>query len=272
MSATHYPLLDKLSRELSGEQNFPTCLKANLLIRDKLSDPFATTEQIAQAIRQEPLIAARLLKVANSPAFYAGGQPSSDLGAAIARLGFETTRTLCLAIAMDQMLKEKQTAVFSEFSYQAWQHTRQMAAIARTLAKRIGRLSPEDALLGGLLDQLGAFYLLYRAAERPEYRNNILHTLDLLIHWHREIGDNLLQLLALPEKIIDAITTPSSPVPDAACTLNDVLNFSRHIAPTKLPWLPAPPAPMDSPAFAQFHAIHDEAEAEIQTWENALAA
>jgi HD-like signal output (HDOD) protein len=155
-----------------------------MLVRNTLRDPLADLQLVVRAISTEPLISSKLLKLANSVSYNPSGKPITDLQLAVARLGFEIVRTTSLAVAMDQMLKSKNLTTYDQISHAAWRHSMQVAAIARVLARRIGRINADEAMLAGLVHNIGIFYLLYRAAEYPEYRDDQPAMLELLAGWH----------------------------------------------------------------------------------------
>ncbi|NTV72256.1 MAG: HDOD domain-containing protein [Azonexaceae bacterium] len=236
-SSIHFRILEDIARDLSGDVNFPTCLDAAILVRNALKDPFATTEQVVQAISIEPLISSKLLRLANSVAYNPSGEEVSNLNAVIRRLGFDIVRTTSLAVAMDQMLRSKNLAAYDHIARQTWEHSMQVAAIARVLARNLGRVPPENAMLTGLVHNIGVFYLLFRAAEYPEYRNDESAMIELLAGWHEGIGESLLHILGLPAAITDAVRDQShlSRV-ETPCTISDILFFAIELAGSHLPW------------------------------------
>lgn len=236
-SSIHFRILEDIARDLSGDINFPTCLDAAMLVRNALKDPFASTEQVVQAIGTEPLISSKLLRLANSVAYNPSGVPVSNLNSTIKRLGFDIVRTTSLAVAMDQMLKSKNLAGYDHIARQTWEHSLQVAAIARVLARHLGRVHPEMAMLTGLVHNIGIFYLLFRAAEYPEYRNNEPAMIELLAGWHEGVGESLLHILGLPASITDAVRDQShlSRV-ESPCTISDILYFAIVLSGAPLPW------------------------------------
>ncbi len=227
----HFAILEDIARELSGDVNFPTCLDAALLIRDTLKDPLIDLERVVQVVSVEPLLSSKLLRLANSVAYNPAGQGVTDLGRAVSRLGFDNVRTLSLALAMDQMLKSRNLAAYDDIAHRVWEHSIHVAAICRVLAKHIGRHKPDEAMLLGLVHDIGVFYLLYRAAAYPEYRDHRPAMIDLLQSWHEPIGESLLYALGVPERIASAlqdhdciqnIETPNS--------LHDLLYFANLLA------------------------------------------
>lgn len=236
-SSIHFHILEDIARDLSGDINFPTCLDAALLVRNALKDPFASTDQVVQAISVEPLICSKLLRLANSVTYNPAGEQISNLKNVVRRLGFDIVRTTSLAVAMDQMLKSKNLVAYDHIARQTWEHSLRVAAIARVLASHLGRVQPDNAMLTGLVHNIGIFYLLFRAAEYAEYRNDEPAMIELLAGWHEGIGESLLHILGLPASITDAVRDQNhlSPV-ETPCTISDILYFAIVLAGNGLPW------------------------------------
>lgn len=227
----HFRILEDIARDLSGDVNFPTCMDAAILVRNTLRDPMASLERVVQVVGIEPLISSKLLRLANSVSYNPSGKRVTDLATAIGRLGFEVVRTTSLAVAMDQMLKSRNLAAYDDLARQAWEHSLQVAAIARVLARRIGRVKPDEAMLAGLVHDIGIFYLLFRAAEYAEYRDNRDAMLDLIRGWHESIGESLLHILGLPDHITEAVRDHDQPQNvEAPSSIRDILYFANLLA------------------------------------------
>lgn len=233
----HFRILEDIAQDLSGDVNFPTCLDAAILVRNTLKNPEASLDLVVQAVGVEPLISSKLLRLANSATYNPGGGRISDLAKAIARLGFEIVRTTSLAVAMDQMLKSRNLAAYDQIARQTWEHSVLVAAIARVLARHLGRIHPDEAMMTGLVHNIGAFYLLYRAAEYPEYRNNEAIMLELLAGWHESIGESLLHILGLPEAITNAVRDQNElRNVGTPCTISDILYFAKRLSNNTPDW------------------------------------
>jgi len=233
----HFRILDDIARDLSGNVNFPTYLSASLSVRDALKDPMASIEKIAQVVSIEPLIIARLLKLANSIAYNPTGREITDIKYAIQRVGFETVRVTSLAVAMEQMINSRNIGGFNDIAQQTWEHSMHVASIGRVLARRIGRVNVDDAMLVGVVRNIGVFYLLYRASVYPEYtlRENII---SLINGWHDSIGENLLTVLGIPAHIVTALHEHSCKKHnEAPSNLSDILYFACILADNNCPWL-----------------------------------
>lgn len=273
----HFRILEDIARDLSGDVNFPTCLDAAMLVRNTLRDPLVDLHQVVQAISTEPLISSKLLRLANSVAYNPSGEAISDLQLAVARLGFEVVRTTSLAVAMDQMLKSKNLTAYDKISHAAWQHSIHVAAIARVLARRLGRINPDQAMLAGLVHNIGIFYLLYRAAEYSEYRNDQPAMLELLAGWHESIGESLLHILGMPEQITDAVRDHNHIRSVATpCSVRDVLYFANLLAEDDMSWLPCshlspPEAEARQADRARYSDLLREAREDIENLHSVLA-
>jgi putative nucleotidyltransferase with HDIG domain len=271
----HFRILEDIARDLSSEVNFPTCLDAAIVVRNTLREPNVSLDKVAQVVSVEPLIASKLLRIANSVPYNPSGRAISELKTAISRLGFEAVRTTSLAVAMDQMLKSRHLATFETLSKLTWEHSLQVAAISRVLARRIGRINPDEALLAGMVHDIGIFYLLYRAADYPEYQDNRDAVVELVVGWHESIGESLLYALGMPEHIIEAIRDHDRlHSTENPCCLRDVLYFANLLAGGNFEWLSGANDTNETDASAEDRAryadLMEEAEEDIRELRSAL--
>ncbi len=277
-NSIHFPILDDIARDLSEEVNFPTSLDAAMMIRNTLKNPDVSLDQVAKAVALEPLIASKLLRLANSVIYNPTGKTVTDLKAAIGRLGFESVRTTSLAVAIDQITRSKKIANFESLAKMAWDHTLNVAAICRVLARRVGRIGPDEALLTGLVHDIGIFYLLYRAADYELYRTDESAVLELIVGWHDSIGESLLHILGLPERIIEAVHDHETlREVDNPCTLTDVLYFANLLAGGgNFEWMSGGVLSDENPyanaARERYASLLQEAEEDILDVRSALAA
>ncbi len=83
-----------------------------------------------------------------------------------------------------------------------WEHSVQVAAISRALAGHAPGVEPDQAMLAGLLHDIGILPILYRAEERDE----LLDTPGLLDHMieslHTRIGGAILKHWKFPEALV----------------------------------------------------------------------
>jgi HD-like signal output (HDOD) protein len=188
--------------------------------------------RIAKIVGLEPLVATKLMHLAGSVMYSPDGSPARDLQSAIKRLGVELVRTTALAIAMNQLMRSKETAVFSEFTRVLWDHSLKTAAATRVLARKYTQISPDEAMLAGLVHDLGAFYMIYRAAQYPELRVRPDSVKFLILQWHESIGVTLLSSLGMSEEIVNATIDhdQSKALPEVVKTLEDIVYVGNVLA------------------------------------------
>lgn len=240
LNAQRFQMLEDIARELSGEVVFPTYFDAAIRLRQVLQDPKQSLDGIAKALAVEPLISTKLLHLANSVLYNPGGSEVRSLPAAVARLGINTVRSTALAIAMNQLLRSKDLADFTDLTRSLWEHSLRSASAAHVIARRLSRINPDEAMLAGLVHDLGAFYMLYRATQYPELRARPDTIRYLIMQWHESIGHTLLLALGLPEDIAEAVREHDQPrqaPPAAARNLGDIVYVANLIAGGAHEWL-----------------------------------
>lgn len=188
-----------------GEIAFPTFAQATLKIRRTLDIPGVDAERMAQAISTEPLLAVRLVRMANSAAMGGGGKPIGDVKSAIVRLGHQNVRTLAISVAMEQLRNAPANPTYAAIAERAWCHSVNVAAMAFVLAKRLPRVNPDEALFAGLVHDIGHFYLLAQAPKYPEIEDHQDELEGLLAEWHPSIGQAVLHDFQLSEAVLEAV-------------------------------------------------------------------
>lgn len=239
LKAQRFQMLADIARELSGEVVFPTYFDAVLRLRKVLNDPNQSIANIAQAILAEPLISAKLLHLANSAAYNPEGKDIVDLKSAIIRLGMNAVHTAALSIVMTQLMRAKGMAEFADTTHALWEHSIQTSAAAHVLAGENSRINKDEAMLAGLIHDLGAFYMLYRASQYDELRHRPDTIKYLIVQWHESIGVSLLNALGLPEEIVEATIDHDHlrSQPSTIRTLSDVIYVANMLSGGHIEWI-----------------------------------
>lgn len=233
-----FKILEDIAKDLSGDEiTFPTFLDITFQVRTALKDPNLSVEQLAKLVGAEPLMSAKIIRMANSVALNPSGREIADVKSAIVRVGMEAVRTVSFAVAMEQLLKSKQMHAFEGISKKLWEHTSHVAALCRVLAKKIAKINGDEAMFAGLVHDLGVFYLMSRAANFPELVNDRAELHALLVGWHDNIGHALLSALGLPEVILTAVQEHETEREIAVLkSLSDVLYVANKIANRTSSW------------------------------------
>lgn len=181
----------------------PTLPEVALKVRSVVNDPNATAGQIAKVIATDVSLSARLIQVANSP-LLRGNKAVDNLQTAIARLGNVLVRNLVTGMVMEQ-LHQASTPLLKARLTVLWQHSTQVAAISHVLATHFTRLKPDEAMLGGLIHDIGALPILARAEKIPELMAD-KEALDRVItSLHAQVGKAILEAWDFPADLISVV-------------------------------------------------------------------
>ncbi len=201
-----FAFVQALSVELSsGELELPAFPDIALRVKEILDKPDVSAEQVAMVVSSEPVLSARLLKVANSAAYpNRSGEPVKDVRTAITRLGFNMARNTAVSIAMEQLMAVKRgdSEVVRGHMEKLWQHSLEVAALSQVLARRLTRLNADEAMLAGLLHDLGKLYILSRSHQHPELFANPEALEEVLDTWHTGVGSAILQSWNFDEAVV----------------------------------------------------------------------
>jgi HD-like signal output (HDOD) protein len=207
-----HSFLTEVARELSsGEISFPTLIDATLKIRTALNQPGIDAEALARIVATEPLLAARVLRLANSTALNPGGTPVVDLRNAVIRVGFGPIRTLAIALAMEQLVRSKSMGQYETIARALWDRCVDVAAQSFVIARRLTRVDPHEAMFAGVVHNIGAFYLLARLADRTELVSCDDELTRLIDDWQVGISHAVLSAMALPDAIVLAVADQDAP-------------------------------------------------------------
>ncbi|HEY0929142.1 MAG TPA: HDOD domain-containing protein [Gemmatimonas sp.] len=116
-------------------------------------NPAATEEMVHDILISDPSLAARVLKVVNS-AFYRRQREVSTPRAAIRLLGVEAIRSIALAASLHRLFRGRRSIVGFDPA-DLWAHSVAVGTAARAVSLRTGIGLPEEAMLAGLLHDIG---------------------------------------------------------------------------------------------------------------------
>ena len=184
----------------SGQLQLPTLPEVALRVREVVDDENASAGQIAEIIAQDAALSARLIQVGNSP-LYRGRQEIDRLPMVIARLGNKLVRNLVTSQVMKQMFQATNDIIDQRLRA-VWEHSVQVAAIARALAGQCPGVLPDQAMLAGLIHDIGTLPILYRAEERDELLDTPELLDQLIARLHTRIGGAILKHWKFPDALV----------------------------------------------------------------------
>jgi HD-like signal output (HDOD) protein len=150
-----------------GELIFPTNVNASIKIQEALDDPDCGIETAANLVITEPLLAARLVAIANSVAYSRFGGGVTNVKTAVTILGFTTLRSIVISVVIRQLSLAITDPQLRIKANQLWEHSANVAALAHVIAKKISHIDYETAMFAGIVHEVAGFYLLSRAHEFP---------------------------------------------------------------------------------------------------------
>jgi len=114
-----------------------------------IEDPHSTIEDIQRAITADQALATRILKIANS-AFYGARRSINTVSDAITIIGFNTVKHVVLAVSTREVYKG-----FGLFEQKLWEHSLAVSVASGLIASEIAFLKREEAIVVGLLHDIG---------------------------------------------------------------------------------------------------------------------
>lgn len=182
----------QLYRDLKNDKSvLPTLPDLALRIRRAIDDEDSDARAVARLIESDPAMAAKLLRVANS-AIYGGLEPVETCAAAVVRIGMKTTRQLVLAFAMKDLFKNKDPMIRDRMRT-LWKHSAQIAALCFVLAREIKHMQPEEALLIGLVHDVGTIAILNYVQKFPELAQDEAGLEETIKRMRGELGAMILR-------------------------------------------------------------------------------
>jgi HD-like signal output (HDOD) protein len=276
LNEQRFQMLQDIAGELAGEVVFPTTFDLVIRLRKVLQDPKLSIDQVVAFVSLEPLMSARLISLANSAAFASTGKAIRSVHDAVYRLGLNNVRSCAMSIAMGQLLRAKEMVGFDELAQKLWQHSLHAASATYVVSQRLApKINPDDAMLAGLVHDLGAFYMLYRATHYDELRQRPDTVKYLILQWHESIGHALLIALGVPEDVAEAAREHDQPrqVPPKPRNLTDVVYAGNLLAGGIFAWLGQDAtATAELPALSEeYRQLGDEIEAHLKEMRSVFA-
>ena len=201
------------------------------------NNPKSTARNLAEIVKRDQALTARLLKIVNS-AYYNFYRKISDINRAIVILGLEEVKNISLAACLIILYPSRQSPYFNNDEY--WRHAFGTAHITKSMAKFCPGLPPEDAFTMGLLHDFGKVLLDQNFGEIFDTilkiaatRKQPLHLVsrELIKINHADIGGLVGESWKLPIPLIKAIRYHHEPYlsfEDTHVNLVHLANYFCH--------------------------------------------
>ncbi len=175
-----------------------------------------STKTLSNIIYRDPAITAKVLKLANSP-LYKRPAPIRSVNDAITVLGLTTVK--CLALSLSIFNHEQITAKSGVRSQDFFAYILLVTSATELIAQTISYPNREEALITGLMHDIGILFLLRCC---PEQYRDVIKAMDdgenifdaeirIFGMNHTEIGFHITQLWNIPDNIVQAVRNHHTP-------------------------------------------------------------
>lgn len=230
LSSSH---LDKLFSAIDNdEMTLPAMPDLAIKIQRMLDDFNVSAMQIVTAVSSDPVLAAQIIKSANS-AIYSGKPKVDKLMPAVSRIGYKSLRNIVITVTMNK-LSVANHPVTKRYIADFWAHSREVAAISYVLAKNLKHLNPDQAMLAGLVHDIGTLPLCLFAEKNINDLDE--ETLNSLARRFRaKVGEKLLVKWEFPEELTKIIVAHEDLQHDSGeslATYTDVVTIANMLNPS----------------------------------------
>jgi HD-like signal output (HDOD) protein len=222
----YFAFVESLASELNRHDvkltSFPDIV---LRIRIALDNPDTTSNNLATILSVDPVLASRVLVLANSTYYSAGGIKVENLNAAIGRIGFATVRTSAITYAVELLHASEGLGALKSELRRTWSSALRRAAMSEVMARYCSRLNGDTAFIAGLLNQIGVLYLFTKYDEYPNLLQDPDSRESLIDEWAAPIGENIVANWNFSDEIQATLNPDENEAarPDNEPTLVDVV-------------------------------------------------
>ena len=149
-----------LVERLNAIEGLPTIPHTMQQVLTSLSSASSTAATLENIIKEDPVLTAQVLKLANSPV-YGGRVEISSLSRAIVTLGLDEVRNVVIGLSLSGMFCDD--LGFDEFkAEELWLHSIGVATCAKMIADQVDDLDGDELFTAGMLHDIGRLlYCLY---------------------------------------------------------------------------------------------------------------
>ena len=244
-STAAFEFVRDLSAELSASKiELPSYPEVASQVQKVLSEENCSSERVVRVMGAEPVLATRVLTMANSAALNPGGKQITELRTAVTRLGFDALRAATVSFVMAQLRSAGQYKALQRYLDALWQQSVLIASLCFVVSRRVGKINSDTALLTGLVHGVGKLYILTRSVRHPALFADQEMYQHIVNDWHGSIAKVLLENWGMAEDIVNAVhshTDDTRQTRGPGAVLADVLEVALTLAPCKqLPELLVP--------------------------------
>lgn len=192
--------LDHVQSELNANRLvLPTLPDIAIKVKNAVTNGDISAKELGDMIVSDAALSTQIIRVANSP-MYRGEAEINNIQMAVSRLGNDTIRTLVTSLVMKQMFRPSSKLLEGLFR-KIWEQSANVSAISRALCTFVPHLNSDEAMLAGLIHQIGKLPILMLVENIPEFRDSPTRMDKLLEKAHPAVGKLIMDSWDFPEDL-----------------------------------------------------------------------
>ncbi len=147
-----------------GELDIPSLPTIAINLRQAMEKEVGVDE-VVKIVQLDPVISAKLIDVANCP-LYVTAVPTKSCFEAVKKVGLNATRSLVISLSIKNIFKSDSVKI-KQLLNDLWKNSLQISSLSSVLAAESKQKKPEEALLAGLVCDIGAIPFFNFIANLP---------------------------------------------------------------------------------------------------------
>lgn len=187
---------------ITNQLDLPTQPEIARKIQNSIDDHNVSADEVVNLISACPSISMHIVRAANGEAFF-DDMPVDNLRSAISRLGYRRLYNIVTNVTTTKLFQAKSPLIKQQLK-KLWEHSCEVAAISYVLARQQKHLKPEQAMLAGMVHDIGALPLyLYADRHHSHFDQEMLG--ELVRRFSAAVGTSLLQAWNFPDTLVEVI-------------------------------------------------------------------
>jgi len=208
--------LQEFTRDIDNLVSLPG---VGVRVNEMVNDPSCSAADIGKVISRDPALTARLLRIANSPAYGFSTQVET-VARAVAIIGIKRIRDLVLATSTISAFDGIPNELVTMENF--WRHSLYCGLAAHLLAERLEMKNADTLFIAGLLHDIGQL-VIFRKLPREAKQALLLSVEgpdDLALHKaeqqtfgfdHAQVGATLLRHWHFPDLLVECVEFHHAP-------------------------------------------------------------
>ncbi|MGZ8934687.1 MAG: HDOD domain-containing protein [Methylobacter sp.] len=208
------------------ELHVPSLPDVALRLRSALQKNISIADAV-KIINLDPVISSKLIQVVNSP-LYRAANPITSSHDAVNRLGLKTTQNLVTTISLYNLFRSSNKRLNNRIQ-QLWKQSIQIASLSYTLASLSHKINADEALLAGLIHNIGALPIVTYAGSLDDALYAEQELDQTIAALQGLIGVFILKKWQFPESLLNIPTQTDNWYHDdnPALQLSDIVLLAR---------------------------------------------